>query len=295
MMKKVFTMLLLVALTVSSFLFCTVAAHAASPKAATVRLVNFPVALQGVVFNSSSHEHWQYPFIVYKDITYVPMTYSNGHMMNLNADWTAEKGLTVTLGDPAQWKETLEMDYTPQKNSSRLQATIAKGPVTVNGKTIDNAKEPYPLLVCRDITYFPLTWHFAVEEFGWEYSYDAKTGLHINADNSFWGPYTGAAYQSGTQATYVRDGLRIWAVCGTDLGGMYYENLYIERGGQTAKPAGAFGYSTPGAPTPMTPILTVQGDWVTTTILQNVTNAWTDVDKAVPCRMNINTLAIENL
>ena len=51
--------------------------------------------------------------------------------------------------------------------------------ITVNGKSIDNSKEEYPLLVFRDVTYFPLTWRFAVDEFGWNYTFDGKTGLNI--------------------------------------------------------------------------------------------------------------------
>lgn len=31
----------------------------------------------------------------------------------------------------------------------------------------------------RDVTYFPLTWRFAVDEFGWMYSFDSKNGLNI--------------------------------------------------------------------------------------------------------------------
>ena len=33
------------------------------------------------------------------------------------------------------------------------------------------------------MTYFPLTWRFAVDEFGWEYSFDSESGLNINSAN----------------------------------------------------------------------------------------------------------------
>ena len=39
------------------------------------------------------------------------------------------------------------------------------------------------MLVFRDITYFPLTWRFAVEEFGWAYHFEEKTGLVITAND----------------------------------------------------------------------------------------------------------------
>lgn len=53
----------------------------------------------------------------------------------------------------------------------------------MNGKKIDNSKEEYPLLTFRNVTYFPLTWHFAAEEFGWEYLFDGENGLSISSDN----------------------------------------------------------------------------------------------------------------
>ena len=35
------------------------------------------------------------------------------------------------------------------------------------------------------MTYFPLTWRFAVEEFGWDYRFDTKTGLSIRSTEQF--------------------------------------------------------------------------------------------------------------
>lgn len=46
---------------------------------------------------------------------------------------------------------------------------------------MDNSKESYPLLNFRGVTYFPLSWHYAYEKFGWEIQWDAKTGLQVNA------------------------------------------------------------------------------------------------------------------
>lgn len=43
---------------------------------------------------------------------------------------------------------------------SRNRAELAEGPITVNGQTIDNRTEEYPLLSFRNITYFPLTWRY---------------------------------------------------------------------------------------------------------------------------------------
>ena len=46
----------------------------------------------------------------------------------------------------------------------------------------EHNKEEYPLLVFRDVTYFPLTWRFAVDELGWQYRFNQKEGLVIDND-----------------------------------------------------------------------------------------------------------------
>ncbi|WP_157047331.1 hypothetical protein [Alkaliphilus metalliredigens] len=43
------------------------------------------------------------------------------------------------------------------------------------------SKETYPLIIFRDITYFPLTWRFAVDEFRWDYSFSGESGLKIES------------------------------------------------------------------------------------------------------------------
>lgn len=65
------------------------------------------------------------------------------------------------------------------KNTRQQTAKLADDKITVNGTVIDNSKEEYPLLVFRDVTYFPLTWRFAVNELDWNYNFDQKNGLVI--------------------------------------------------------------------------------------------------------------------
>jgi hypothetical protein len=55
--------------------------------------------------------------------------------------------------------------------------------VTINGKRIDNSKEEYPLLTYNNITYLPLTWKFAHDQFGWDYVWDDSKGLSIHSSN----------------------------------------------------------------------------------------------------------------
>ena len=65
-------------------------------------------------------------------------------------------------------------------NNGKMSATIIIDDIIlVNGKQIENSSEEYPVLRFRDVTYLPLTWRFAVEEFGWEYSYSQEYGISI--------------------------------------------------------------------------------------------------------------------
>ena len=77
-------------------------------------------------------------------------------------------------------------EVTEEANAQTQTAQFVEGPIRVNGTSVDNAAEPYPLLLFRDVTYFPLTWRFAVNEFGWQYSFDSENGLVItNPDAPF--------------------------------------------------------------------------------------------------------------
>ncbi|HCF49320.1 MAG TPA: DUF5050 domain-containing protein, partial [Syntrophomonas sp.] len=122
--------------------------------------------MNGVVIDNS---YSQYPLLVYKDITYFPMTYYDCRFLGLESLWNSHTGLVVVKTD-VNW------DYhkysASAKNSSSYNARVASFRVTVNGKEIDNSSKKYPLLLFRNVIYFPLTWRFAVDEFGWNYSFD---------------------------------------------------------------------------------------------------------------------------
>jgi hypothetical protein len=143
-----------------------------------VTLPSFPVTLNGITVNNT---YSKYPIIVYKGITYFPMTYNNCRFLGLECFWKGNaEGLSVeTTGETAAYYPNKRST----KNSSSQRAVIPAFPIKVNGKVVDNSKEMYPLLSFRDITYFPMTWRYGVDEFGWDYSYNSKDGLVIKSHN----------------------------------------------------------------------------------------------------------------
>lgn len=144
----------------------------------TVTLPTFQVILNGQTVDNRNRE---YPLIVYKDITYFPMTWSDCRFLGLENAWSPEQGLSIQQSNITSPYH----DYaSAEANSSRnYPAELAEGAVAVNGQSIDNASEEYPLLSFRDITYFPLTWRFAHDAFGWEYSWGESDGLSIRSAN----------------------------------------------------------------------------------------------------------------
>ncbi len=175
-MKKKLSYLIMILILVMTI---PVAAYGAQTgNKVSVMLPEFKVTLNGEEVNNS---YSKYPLIVYKDITYFPMTYNDCRFLGLESYWRGNaEGLFIETAD-------VTVAYKPYrtsvKNNCYQTAVIPGFPITVNGKPVDNQKEEYPLLSFRDITYFPMTWNFGVNEFGWDYFFDGKNGLVIDSDN----------------------------------------------------------------------------------------------------------------
>lgn len=164
------------------FLLClSLLAPAANSRAATesvrVTLPDFAVKLNG---HTVENQYREYPLLVYNGITYFPMTWYDSRLLGLEAIWSQEEGLNI-------WQSPVTSSYFPTTseypNATSYMADIPATAITINHKTIDNTKEEYPLLSFRDVTYFPLTWRFAHDEFGWEYAWSDPGGLSITSHN----------------------------------------------------------------------------------------------------------------
>jgi hypothetical protein len=178
----------------------------------------------------------EYPLLTYKGITYLPLTYAYCGLMGLELGWDPEKGLEISSRDFSKFGYFRNGMMRMEPNRASDKARLADMKITVNGKEIDNADEPYPFLLYRDITYMPLTWRFAVDEFNWRYGAADGSGLSITADSRFqsrW--FTRGVY-------YVKGDLLIYADTtdhsnnslydeGFGLGGPQGQNLHYVSGG----------------------------------------------------------------
>ncbi|MBQ4630180.1 MAG: hypothetical protein IJB70_04250 [Clostridia bacterium] len=174
---KFFAIVALLIFSVSSFMSSNEVIAAPTPsRSLTVSLANFNVSLNGTTVQNS---HREYPLILYKEITYFPMTYHDCRYLGLFTNWDSNTStLIIEKGDVLCAYRNQESD---RPNTGYMNAEICDFNIIVNGKQIDNSSEQYPLLLFRNITYFPLTWRFAVDEFSWQYKYDAESGLIISS------------------------------------------------------------------------------------------------------------------
>ncbi len=169
-MKKLFAALIVIVI-LSALPVCA--------ESMTASLPEFDVTVNGVRIENTDR---QFPFLVYKDITYVPMTYFDCRFLGLSTEFDSAAGV-LTLG-----KSNITCayrDYRWQWENGKISpVTPCEFNIVLNGNTIDNKKEVYPLFTFRNVTYFPLTWRFAVDEFGWGYSFDSEKGLFITSGNT---------------------------------------------------------------------------------------------------------------
>ena len=191
-----------------------------------ITIPTFKVTLNGNVIDSVNS---QYTLIIYSDITYFPMTYNDSRLLGIESTFTTESGLEIVSG--AIPSSVYQPYYSNTPNSSTYNASIANFRICVNGRVIDNSIEQYPILLFRDITYFPLTWRFVVDEFGWNYNFDSISGLTISS-NTKTKDETNVPYVSSVSPQNAFNQLKSFIICNANdsiNGKQMYKEIY-ERG-----------------------------------------------------------------
>lgn len=158
-MKKISVILLLV-LICMQFSVC-------AEQAITVTIPDYEIVL-----NETPVYYYDslYPFLNYKGITYFPATFEYCKGMDLACGFDGNAFLIAY--NPSY--ENIPL-YETAKNTKKNTAVIPSYNVIVNGKEIDNTKQQYPVFNFRGVTYFPMTWDYAVNEFGWTIDFSGKT------------------------------------------------------------------------------------------------------------------------
>ena len=131
--------------------FTPTAAEARDEDEVIVTIPGFPVTVNGVEWEN---DYSEYPLLVYKGITYFPMTYNGARFLHLKANWYDSEQNRVLYVGYCETAEEHWSDYSgTEKNKKSYQAVIPAYAVAVNtlnaDEFIDNQKEEYPLLNFR--------------------------------------------------------------------------------------------------------------------------------------------------
>ena len=176
-MKKIVKLLTAILVFATVVAISNFVANAAAQQNVTFTRPSFDVVINGYVVDTESNKYREYPFYVYNDITYFPMTYNDCATLGLMNNWTMEEGNAITYGYDS-------VDYLPNisKNAKPLTATatLATGRITAGGVPFINAFEQYPVYNCNNVLYFPMTWNWT-RQFGWTNTFVDNT-LYITAD-----------------------------------------------------------------------------------------------------------------
>ncbi|WP_409342355.1 hypothetical protein [Paenibacillus sp. MBLB4367] len=129
------------------------------------------------------NRHAKYPFLFYKDITYLPMTWDNLQALSLLSEWSQEEGLKIRrpYSYPLPFNGArLQQDLTAANDLQKsVTARTASYPITIEQAAIDNGEEPYPFLEYRDITYLPLTWRYIHDLLHLDIRWSESEGLSL--------------------------------------------------------------------------------------------------------------------
>lgn len=148
----------------------------AATSSVSVEIAPFSVTFAGQKVGSANDE---YPCLLYRNITYVPLTYYGCSAMGLQSEWTRETGLIIT---PSEKYGTYCMIPATSENEGNLSAKVATMPITLCGTKINNKKEAWPFLSFRDVIYMPATWHNFYDLLGRNYVFSNETGLSVGKD-----------------------------------------------------------------------------------------------------------------
>ena len=141
-------------------------------------VVTGKVTLNGQVIDNKNAK---YPLLSYSNITYFPMTYHLSRFMGVETDWNGTaKSLNIYAGG-AQSAYVAEPGKAPKGSVS---VTLPSYKVYINSALSNDVDDTWPIFNYNGVTYFPLTFRYAYESFGWGYQWDAENGLRIDTTSA---------------------------------------------------------------------------------------------------------------
>lgn len=136
----------------------------------------FQIKANGQVVDSSITK---YPFLSYKNIAYVPLTYGVCSVLGITSNWDNATGLTLSKGTSSG--AAIAADYGAYNSPGQSkEISYPQFNIYLNGQWINNGSLPYPFMVFNNVTYMPLTWD-NIQQLGLIMSWDTQAGLSISS------------------------------------------------------------------------------------------------------------------
>lgn len=128
----------------------------------------------------------KYPFIVYKGITYFPLTYDDSKFMGWNLNWikkTKELHVVSTEQVNYQWEEYKQVKG-KTKNKKIMKAKTPEFKIKFGEKYLPKTIGKYPVLVYNHVTYIPLVYDYNYEDSCMSFVFSKEKGLEITRPES---------------------------------------------------------------------------------------------------------------
>lgn len=172
--KNLFLMLLILPLTLIS---------KTNAKSVDVHLPTFDIYVNEV---KVENDYKKYPFIVYRGITYFPLTYDDAKFMGWNLKWikkTRELHVVSTETVNYQWEEYKQVKG-KTKNKKIMKAKTPAFKIKFGEKYLPKTIGKYPVLVYNHVTYIPLVYDYKYEDSCMSFVFSKEKGLEITRPES---------------------------------------------------------------------------------------------------------------
>jgi hypothetical protein len=169
--------LFIIMIVLSLFYVPTGFANAFKPGGAVqVSIPSFETTVNQVKVDNTKEK---YPLVVFNEMIYFPLTQNYAGALGMDLNWSASDGLSIDNNQSGP-TEIIPNRGVTNSTTQKYQASIPKFNIYVNQKKINNAKEDYPFILFRDITYMPMTWRYGITELGLDLSFDKKSGFRLS-------------------------------------------------------------------------------------------------------------------
>lgn len=224
-MKKIFTATI-ASIAISVLLATSAFALKMTNVQATVQAQISPFS-HNIVFTDFYNYATEYPVLLYKNVSYIPLTSSMCNELYLSCAFTPEDGLYVARGGGRGLIGTERtqvlgaVDYINPADGN-VTAVIPEYPVYINGRKYEDAE--YPALNFRGITYIPLTYDIVRNEFDFEFEFDnEKKHLTLHGNSWYSVPFFS---ESGNGYLEINDGRSVYSEYVDEYGNTGYRHEY---------------------------------------------------------------------